>query len=298
MKIAFIWQGFDGRYGAWNDGLRAAMSLIGLQHTVRYFDFPLDAIHDFNPDYVLYWEAPCTLNGKDAPNYRAVQQLPYRKALLFAGGPIQKHLVDGFELLFVESKINEDECAAMSIPFKRAFGVNDSVFRPMDTPKVYDGAFQATCASWKRHWLLADALQGKAVICGRDQTEDPIGFIRAREAGAHVLPELPATEVAKLINASHTVVNCSDFWGGGQRCTLEAMACNVPVIVMDDSPKNREYVEESGAGIVCKPEPSAIKKAVDDIKAWTLEEKSRGIAYINSKWTSKHYADAIISGLI
>lgn len=297
MKIGFIWQGFSGVYGHWNDGLRQAMRLISETHEVRYYDTKeIDELMLFNPDVVLYWEAPCTYAGKDRMNYWAVQELPYKKALLFAGGPIQKEWCDGFDLFFVESRINEEEFEALGLPWKRAFGVNTDIFKPDPQQKVFGGMFQATCASWKRHWLLADALGGQAVICGRNQDSDTQGFVRARAAGALVLPELSYEAVAALINASHAVVNCSAFWGGGQRATLEAMACNVPVIAMSDSPKNREYVEESGAGLVVEPTPEAIREAVERIKADPTPYQT-GAAYVASRWTAAHYAAAIIDGV-
>lgn len=300
MRIAFVWQGFDGRYGQWKDGLWAAMQHIEKQHQVKYFDTTEQGrlgLQAFNPDVVLYWEAPVTINGKDRDNYRYIQSLPYKKALLFAGGQIRKEWVEGFDLLFVESAINEQECAALGIPYRRAFGVNEDAFKPEIQPKVLDGVYQATCASWKRPWLMAEALRGKSAVMGRYQPEDPIGFIRCRELGALVLPELSVHAVSSFINASHTVVNCAEYWGGGQRCTLEAMSCGVPVIVMSDSPKNREFVEESGAGIVVDPDSNKIREAVEAIKAWSPEQKAKGRAYIESKWTSRHYADAILAGI-
>ena len=90
------------------------------------------------------------------------------------------------------------------------------------------------------------------------------------------------------------MVNTASYWGGGQRTTLEAMACGIPVIVMSDSPKNCEYVKESGAGLIIEPDPNKIKQAIEDIKGWTDEEKSRGIEYVKGKWTAQHYADSIM----
>lgn len=297
MKIAFIWQGFDGKYGVWRDGLYAAMKLLEQTNEVKYFDTSrVKDIYDFEPDVVLYWEAPCTFAGKDRLNYWAVQQLPFKKALLFAGGPIKEEWLEGFDLFFVESRINEQEFEALGKPWKRAFGVNTQIFKPEKQPKVFDGVFQATCASWKRHWLGAEALHEKYAVMGRYQETDPTGFMRVREQGGLVLPEQSAEGVNALINASHTVINSSDYWGGGQRSTLEAMAAGIPVIVMEDSPKNREYVEESGFGWVVDPKPQAIKDAVEITK--TLNYKGDfGVKYVHSKWTEKHYADALLSGI-
>jgi glycosyltransferase involved in cell wall biosynthesis len=197
----------------------------------------------------------------------------------------------------VESKIDADTCEDLDIPYRTAFGVNTDIMKPEKQPKVFDAIFPATCAGWKRQELFSRAVGSKGVLCGRNQPTDPHGFIFARDNGTLVLPELPYEAVNVLYNASWTCVNTSEFWGGGQRTTLEAMATNTPVIVMSDSPKNREYVEESGAGIVCDPTPEAIKNAIEQIKAWTQQDRERGRAYVQSKWSHEHYAISIMQGV-
>jgi glycosyltransferase involved in cell wall biosynthesis len=287
-KIAFIWQGITGRYGIWKDGLYAAMKRLEKEYEVTYHepqdDIPSDAV-------VLYWEAPCTINSpKDSHNYRRVMNLPNKKILLFAGGQVQKEWVRGFDMVCVESKINKDEFNAIGVRNLTAFGINEKIFKPKPLQKIYDGIHHGTCASWKRQWLVGEALGSKGVVVGRDQAEDPFPFRRCRELGCTVLSEKDPTEVCDLINQSHTCVQTSDYWGGGQRCTLEAMACNVFPIVMTDSPKNREYVEESGFGTVCEPSADAIRKAVHEATTSNATALN-GRKYIMSKWTSKHYAD-------
>ena len=47
--------GLDGRYGQWNDGLRAALKLIEKEHEVRYYDVTpetLEEVHVFGSDIV------------------------------------------------------------------------------------------------------------------------------------------------------------------------------------------------------------------------------------------------------
>lgn len=297
MKIAFIWQGFDGRYGVWRDGLYAAMKLIEQEHEVRYFDFPLTGIEEFQPDVVLYWEAPCTINGKDAANYHAVCALPYKKALLFAGGPLEPMWVQDFDLVFVESQVNEEECERFGIPWARAFGVNTQIFKPALMEKRWDGFMQATFASWKRHELFAKALGDMGAVAGRKQEFDRNGYDECVLRKVHIFPELPAAEVAREINRAHSVLNTASYWGGGQRCTLEALACGVPCIVMSDSPKNVEFIRESGAGIVCDPDPKAIRDAVADIKEHADLFKGQGVAYVRAHWTERHYATALLNGI-
>lgn len=293
MKIAFVWhQSSDKRvFDHWNDGLRQAMRIIEKQHEVVYHE-PYDNIE---ADLILYWEAPCTINGQHLDHWKNIQNSSIKKALLFAGGPIIPEALDGFDMIFTESQINDDEFEMLGLPYKRAFGINDTIFKPLDLPKVYDGFHQATCANWKRQGLLCRALKEKAAVAGRDQANDPLQFQICRSEGSAVYNEQPYEEVNKLINSSWAVVNTSEFWGGGQRATLEAMATGTPVIVMNDSPKNMEYVQESGAGIIVEPNEEAIRNAIKEIKEWTPEQRSRGIDYIKNKWTAQHYADSLLT---
>lgn len=285
MRIAFVWQGVSGRYGFWKDGLYRAMKHIEEKHEVRY----IEPWEEVRPDeIVLYWEAPCTYSGKDGENYKRIHNLPNRKALLFAGGPIEEKWMFNFDHVFVEGEFNAKEMEGLGIPYSIAFGVNEEIFFPEKQQKTIDGFMQATFAGWKRQGLFAEALGNKGVLCGRYQEEDQAAWLDSERAFR--LPELPAEAVAKLINASHAVVNTSAYWGGGQRCTLEAMACNVPVIVMSDSPKNVEFVAESGAGIVCDPNPDAIRHAIEQVKGKDMG----GLQYIMSKWTSRNYADNLL----
>lgn len=296
MKISFVWQGSSDEhtFSHWNDGLREAMRIIEKQHEVTYNE-PWD---DIEADVIIYWEAPCTVNGENAQHYRKVQRNPARKALLFAGGPIDTATsgLHGFDVIFVESEINKNEFNALGIETITAFGINDKVFRPQKLEKKYDGMMQGTFASWKRHWLVAEALGNKAALCGRKQETDIRPYDESKAHGAVIFPELGYNEVSELVNKSHTVVNTADYWGGGQRCTLEAMACGVPPIVMSDSPKNIEYVQESGFGMIVEPNVQEIQKAVQQLKDNPVDPKI-GVSYITSKWTAKHYAQNLLRGI-
>lgn len=272
------------------------MSIIEKKYPVSYRE-PWDEIKD--ADIILYWEAPCTASGKDAEHYLKVRFNELPKILLFAGGPIRPADCLGFDLFLVESKINEENFTEISLPWKRAFGVNTEIMKPEPQPKVWDGCMPATCASWKRQTLFSQALGKKGVLCGRDQETDPIGFINARKYSTLLFPELPAEAVNTIYNSSWCTVNTSDYWGGGQRCTLESLAAGVPVVVMADSPKNREFIEDGGPGLICNPDPESIHRAVENIKTWDMKEVSaRARAYVESKWTAAHYAKNIEDAIL
>lgn len=300
MRIAFFWYGFDNRYGVWKDGLYAAMKLIERTHEVRYYDVTdksLQEVEEYKPDVVLFWEAPCTNRGPNAEMWYKICALSYKKALLFAGGPLKAIDVEPFNLVFVESEIDAETCEREGIPYKKAFGTNTHIFHPQSVKKYHDGFLQATFAGWKRHELFAEALGSKGTVAGRKQTQDWNGYHECVKRGVLIFNEMSAENVAHTINASWSVVNTSNAEGGGQRCTVEGMACGVPVIVMNDSPKNCELIRESGGGIICEPNGSAVSEAVQEAKKNADLYGSSGLAYIKSHLTEKHYADAIIEGI-
>lgn len=293
--IGFVWQESSNKdiFNHWNDGLRQALRIIERQYEVKYFE-PWDDIKDV--DVILYWEAPCSINGKNAEYYKKVQNNPIKKALLFAGGPILTEGLIGFDMIFYESEVNGEELRVKGFPCIKAFGINDEIFKPMSLEKKYDGMMQGTFASWKRQGLFSKALKDKGLLCGRKQETDITPYNEAIEYGSIILPEQNYEEVAKLLNQSYMAVNTADYWGGGQRCSLEAMACGIPVIVMSDSPKNREYIEESGFGLIIEPQQEEIRKAVDQLKENPLNPQI-GLDYIKSKYTAQHYANNLLKGI-
>jgi len=289
MRIAFVWDSLHTYYGTrFNDGLYLALKRLEERHAIGYFEPQEDdLIAAFRPDVVLFWGALC---GHETPH---VKQMPYRKAICFAGGPIDANTVDGFDLYFTESRWNEDEFDRFGKPWMRAFGINELIFRPIRAEKKYDAAIWATFALWKRHNLFADAVGEKGLAIGLFQDHERQCYEWCQAKGMEVRGEMPKEEMVKLLAQSHVALNTSAFWGGGQRMTLEAMAMEIPVVVMADSPKNREYVEECGLGLVAPPEVGPIRDAVRELKGKRYHTRD----YIMSKYTSQHYADALEKGL-
>jgi glycosyltransferase involved in cell wall biosynthesis len=295
MRIAFCWtNGVRNKdvFNHWNDGLRAAMKLIEAEHEVTYHE-PYEDLPTV--DWILFWEAPCTFaSGEWGAAYKKVMSSPQKKALCFAGGPIKPEWVEGFNHIFVESKINKDEFDALGIKNSTAFGVNTDVFKPMNEDKTHTTVTHGTCAGWKRQNLVCQAFGERALVFGRPQETDMYPFNECTKCNSTVLLEQSYEETARLINTGEVAVNCADFWGGGQRQTLEAMACNLDVVVMSDSPKNREYVEESSAGIIVNPDPDSIKRGVFALQP---NKRKRGRDYVLSKWTHHHYKEALLNAL-
>lgn len=295
MRIAFVWQGIrDPKIvHGWQDGLRLAVEKISQGFDVKFYEPSEDIVADI----ILYWEAPITIQHPiNGVYYNKVRFNDGKKILLFAGGQIKKEWVDGFDLLLVESKINEQECENLGIPYLHAFGINDRDFRPIKQEKVYDGMLHGTCATYKRQWLIGEALGEKGMVCGRYQEHDAEPFDRCKKYGCKVMPEMLPDILVYEINSSHTLIQTSDMWGGGQRATLEAMACGIPPIVMSDSPKNMQFVEDSGFGLVVEPTAEAIKRGVQQLKD-NPPSIDKGIDYVNRNYTSEIYKNQILKAI-
>lgn len=297
MRIAFVWTNGvkdEYRFNWWNDGLRAAMRLIEKEHTVTYHE-PYEDLPEV--DWILFWEAPCTHDSEFGDSYRKVMNSPQKKALLFAGGPIKYEWVKGFDHVFVESKINKEEFDALGVPNSTAFGVNTEIFRPIpDITKRYKTVTHGTCAGWKRQGLAGEAMGPLAFVFGRDQSTDPYEFQKARQHGANVIDvEQTFQNTAMMLNTGFIGLNCASYWGGGQRATLEAMACGLPVIVMNDSPKNMEFIEDSGIGAIVSPNANDIAVAVGDLMESKRDFVKECREYVMSKWTPLHYSQALLA---
>ncbi len=295
-RIAFCWTNgikHKDRFDRWNDGLRAALRLIEAEHEVTYHE-PDEVLPTV--DWILYWEAGCTMESpEDGHKYRAILNSPQKKALLFAGGPVKEKYFQGFDHIFVESKINKDEFDALGMKNSTAFGVNTDIFFPInDADKKFTTVTHGACAGWKRQHLVGQAMKEKALVFGQYQASDPYVFEECRRNGATVMPEQTYEETNRLLNSASVSVNCADYWGGGQRATLEAMACDIPVVVMSDSPKNREYVEESECGYIVNPDPQSI---VIGVHTALQMKKPKSRDYVMSKWTPEHYKNALLNAI-
>lgn len=296
MRIAFIWQGISDPkvLAGWKDGLWQAVEFLKTRHEVEYRE-PDGDLSGF--DAILYWEAPCTISGANAAKYRAVCQAPGKKVLLFAGGPLRKEWVEAFDLVVVEAGINARECEALGIPHAKAFGVNCDIWVPRETERKFLAAHHGACAGWKRQHLGAEALGSRYLVVGPRQDADPYTFDRSKELGATVVEgKLPPEECAALVSTAKVLLQTSDYWGGGQRAILEGMALGLAPVCMEDSPKNREFLEGSGLGRIVPPEPSAIREACEALAAsWGPTEAAAARAYVLDNWSGQKYGRDLLA---
>ena len=312
MKLAVINDWFDKKSAVfWNkDGFlkmlhvlreRDGWEIVFFKKSDRSYTWAHDYVDlHFSQDPVkslLEWNPDAILGFSDFSR-PYLNEIRGKKpiALCYSGGTFTDYK-DVPDLVFVESKSYFTWMKDMGLNVEMAFGTNTEIFKPQKQPKVFKAFFPATFAGWKRHELFAEAMGKDGLVCGWWQPHEPRCHEVCFEKGVAVLHHQMPESMVALYNMSHSVLITSADNGGSQRSVLEAMACGIPPIVMVDSDKCREYVEEAGFGAIVAPTPQAIREAVENFIKNPPDQK-KGIDYIQSKFTERHYANKIKEGIL
>lgn len=303
-KLAFVWD-WEPEFSqaiTWKDGLAAAVKELSNRFEVgvftdtkytiphEYFDIrPISEIND--PDAILIW------GDMTRPHIPKLAELGKPMAICFAGGELFTGYEEMFDHIFVESEVYRQAYADKDLPVSIAFGTNTELFKPIpEQHVVFDVFFPATYALWKRHSLLAQATQGLKVCTSGYMYPDSWEkecYEVMEKSGALVLPHLAPEALVRLYSAASCVVVPSKSSGGSQRTVLEALACEVPVIVTDSDKFDWEGV------IKVDPTPKAIISAVEKCVHQLAYPQTR--EYIEKNWSHITYADSLeekLNGII
>jgi glycosyltransferase involved in cell wall biosynthesis len=279
------------------DGFLRAIGILGEEWEVKFFKkheqtftmphecgFDLQfqpnvkqAVLDWKPDAILFF---CDFSRPILEEFKDVD-IP--KAQAFTGGPFRDH-ENVADIVFVESDSYFKDFQSRGLNVKRAFGVNTQLFRPMPQPKIFDAVFPATMAAWKRHELFAEAMGEKGLACGFWQPHEPHVIEALQKHGTATLHHQNAESTALIYNMGRTCLITSHTTGGSQRTVLEAMACNIPTIVMADSDKTSEYIRDCGVGGIVEP---SVERIRDEVNKWKDKE-------VNTRdWVIKNYSEYV-----
>lgn len=277
-KLAFLWDWeipMEWRFQD-QDGIWAALRIMAREWDVRVFTrgagphsthhdglqwqfttMPELGISEFKPDVILCW------GSLDRPWWELVHKhngVPM--ALCFAGGPTQHPYLSYFQHVFVESQVYEDAFAAQGITVSRAFGTNTKFFISRRVRKVWRAIYPSAFCRHKQIELFCQAVRDGGLVVGGHNDEALVG--KALSLGTSVLPRVSANTLRWLYNMSGCCVVPAGPDGGGQRVCLEAMSCGIPVIVMDNNDKCKDFLSAPGCTTV-EPFPSEIREVVDVI---------------------------------
>lgn len=315
MKIcvAWDWSNEPMQIWGWMDGIAKMIFELGKKAEVKVYTqmtgidketvvhspyFPVYTYKDYEqmqlaieadkPDIVLFWSD----FTRPAIPY-LTERFP--SAVLFAGGEPILQNTSRFQKIFVESASYKERLEVAGYPVEQAFGTNTELFKPKEQPKMFDVFFPACFAAWKRHELFAESVKGmRALACGWFQPHEPWCYEACQKAGVLTIPHVTSHLLPDLYNASKLVLITSEASGGSQRSVLEAMACNIPCIVMSDSDKTSEYMRLAGyEHMICEPNPQAIKDKINQVKDCIVDTRT----WIMQNYSEYIYADKVYKGL-
>lgn len=309
MRLAVINDWYDKKSAVfWNkDGLLKMLHVLRERDgwDIKFFKMHAKSFeweHDyvdlhFSPNPVMAarsWKPDAFLGFSDFSRkyLEALQDKPV--ALCYTGGRFETYK-DVPKIIFVESKTYVDWMRGMGLPVTQAFGTNTELFKPTPQPKIFDGFFPATGAAWKRHHLFAEALGSRGLVCGWWQEHEPQCLETCVSYGTAVLHHQMPESLVYLYNMSKTVVVTSNAQGGSQRTVLEAMACNIPVIGMEDSDVVSELIQKCTIGEIVEPSVPQIRLAVERQKE-AKNVNSRD--WIMQNYSEYTYADKIKEGIL
>lgn len=257
LKVAIIhpWEGAKFTEPIQWDGLHAALKIVGKKHQVDWF-LAGDEPHD-SYDWVIPWGVG------SIPFNNTIEKYKGRKALLCAGHPQDTANFEKFEAIFVESPAVAKQILHSKVVL--AFGTDLEFFRPANTDdkKIFDVFLPATYSTWKRQDLFAEATKGlKALTCGVIQPDGVELFKRCQDTGGYTLAGIvPTVLVAKLYQLSRVV--CITAWHGSERTTLEAMACNIPLVITKDNELACSLTTDEV--IKVDPTPDAVRNGIQEV---------------------------------
>lgn len=295
-KLAFVWD-FPvdplELYG-WQDGLHMALKIIGKKFEIEIYPIVTDntthiyeQIDILQPDFILCW------GSLDRPSFGSITQFGIPTGLCFAGGKTDHGNRMNFDIIFVENDEYVKEFKKLGQDVVKAFGVNDALFVPtINLQPHFKAIYPAAFMPWKRLDLFAKATKQQGLVVGG--MIDRKSLDACLEQGTMVMPKVAYETLPFLMAQCQCVLVTADNHGGSQRTVLEAMAMNIPVIVLSDNKKCVEYVKESGVGVIAEPTVSSIKSALD-----RLGEANHllGRTFIQKNYSAMNYADKLYAGI-
>ncbi len=298
---------------AWQDGLYWALSELGKKHDVSivlrsseptaYFRDNIRVITVDNVDTQIAFaheheEVNVLLWGQI--NQPLFERIRHKKVgLCFAGGAEEHPLGKEYDIIFTENKFINQKFIDQGYNAKVAFGINTDIFKPYPQPKVFKALYPAVFGMWKRQDLFAQAFGKDGVCIGRYQPHEPQCLKWAQDAGCMTVPMiLPQSAMPYFYNAAECIVSTATNDSGGQRTVLEAMACNVPLVVMEDNYKATEYIRDSQTGyaVFTPPTPERVRHGFDIVTNMNTKPNMR--QYVLDNWTHHHYAKEIEKWLL
>ena len=204
-------------------------------------------------DFVLGWGAFNSPVDKWLQSYSRLSENSYT-GLCIAGNSFPPTGLENYNICFYETDWTLKEYLGPYInthpgiktELVRAFGINSDIYKVIpDAIKIWDWLTVGSFSLWKRHYLFKEK-GGYKLAIGEIQKEnmsesiDIIGDLLLNNIAVSDMIE-PA-KLAMIYNSADKTFVGANVNGGGERATLESLACGTPVEVEKDNPKLKELL--------------------------------------------------------
>lgn len=236
MKIAFVWYWDQAPsvYNNWRDGLRAAIELIGKEHTVSWFIGKVYPEEDY--DAILFWD------DSNSAFFDKLDKFKGKKGIFLTTNPQNFDNLRKLDVVYCESQPVYDEVRAQGIHAVRAFGTDTDFFKPNNRKKNLQYFYPATFSPWKRQSSIA-YLGNKLLCVGTIQPDGRDEYLECVKHGVRVEDEyFPVTRILHYYQRCTNVIIPAIH--GSERTVLEAMACGIKPEVNPDNVKAYSYIKE------------------------------------------------------
>ena len=303
MRVACAWdflQVDDDYYINKEDSYRSAIENIAKQHEVHCFCLSqdLDAIR--GPHNRVYYHHATSveklmlqmvnydpyliiMSGFGMPITKEVcAKLPEaRRLLIFVGGAIRVPQ-ENMDWIMISSEEMKQGMVKLGYPAEKiivcSYGVNPDLFKPDGRVKMFDVIYTADWRENKRQELLLKAIASltgvTCLIIGAQSGMYNKDYFKKMLLLAEKLDILD-----RLYCVNRVPGKCLPIWyqsskigihlglpaEGGARSPLEAMSCELPVIVTADCMSNTSRIEHMTEGLHVPPEPSKIAEAINHL---------------------------------
>jgi len=256
---------------------------IGWMHLYVNPNEALTALQKFDPDVINLNLFNNKFNGKVATKFKKAFITLYDH-----GGnlvcPYPKHI----DVFFTAQEYRRKLIVKRNkVPLEKVilnpYGADPKQFYPDDNiKKSYTGIMVGDFRRWKRqHHIIQDwaDVNGKLILCGR--TYPPLGDTRYVQECRKLIHRLglskrikiqkfvPHDKLPKMINSAEIGLHAGSGESGSRSIT-EMMACGLPMVVLNDSRSNVEWVGSGGLKVT----PNSIGKSVNYLKNSPVEYKA------------------------
>lgn len=236
------WRELGGRHEVtlftyWPDPLFSHRS--GVYHrSFSSYSHLVDIINTLRPDVILSW------GSIDRPAHRKLIEHGIHKhvpiALQFAGGNLRGRELDYFDMVFTQSKCDQEHFQREGIHAVQLFGVDKSFWTPDPLQDIrYEAIYPASFCQHKQNWVVAERFRERAVLTGKWDEKSIVDTCKS--FGSLVLPHASHEVLRELYRSSRQCV--IPAVAGSQRTVGEALSCGLEVELIVSNNKCQEILD-------------------------------------------------------